>query len=163
MSIAIRRLDPTADQAFYRWSFAWLASSPAWRQHTEAVFGTLNQAEYLQTASNERRLDIGVMDGPLFVAKVALHLVAKHTYEVSLEADRNASPAAIINAGVLIRDQLFGEYGARCVFAWVPRWAKGVQRILLAIGFRNSHVTMLRGTCRGRVIEWLRFSIEVAR
>ena len=174
MTIAIRRLDPTTDQAFYRWAFSWLADSPLWRQHTEAVFGTLDQAEYLQAArsdrsrrpvepGSDRRLDIGVMDGPVFVAKVALHLTAKHTYEVSLEAARGVNPAAIITAGLLIRDRLFGEYHARSVFAWVPRWASGVRRVLAAIGFHNSCVSMLRGTCRGRTIEWLRFSLEVDR
>lgn len=161
MSIGIKRLNYTTDQALYRWAFSWLEDSPDWRRHTEAVFGTLDRSEYLQAARNDHRIDIGVVDGPLFIAKVALHLIAKHTYEVSLEAARGANTATIITAGMLIRDQLFGQYGARCVFAWVPRWAKGVQQVLLAIGFHDTYVSMLKGTCRNRVIEWLRFSIEV--
>lgn len=162
MNVAIRRLDPVADQALYRWAFNWLAESPIWRQYTEEVFGTLDLAEYMAARLDERRIDIGVVDGPLFIAKVALHLTARHTYEVSLEAARTANPVAIVTAGQLIRDQLFGEYGAQSVFAWVPRWARGVQSILKAIGFHDNHVTMMRGTCRGKVIEWLSFSIEAS-
>lgn len=160
MSLEIRRLDPATDTALFEQSFGWLAGSPSWRQYTESVFGTLDHTEYMAARLDERRIDIGIFADDVFIAKVALHLVAKSTYEVSLEAMRTADPAIIAQAGQLIRDQLFDVYGAQSVFAWVPRWAKSVQSILTAIGFENSGVIMLRGTCRGRLIEWLRFSLK---
>lgn len=157
--LSIRRLDPTADYRLFEWAFGWLHESPTWRQHSEAVFGTLDFDEYLAAAQDEKRIDIGIFDEDYFAAKVVLHLVAKNTYEVSLESNRATLHSLIAAAGLSIRDQLFGQYGAEAVFAWVPRWAKGVQAILRAIGFSPDHVSMLRGTCRGRTIEWLRFSI----
>lgn len=155
----IRRLHPADDHRLFMCSYHWITDSPVWRQHTEAVFGTLDFDQYMSAAWEESRIDIGIWSDGAYNAKVALHLVAKNTYEVSLESDRSTSSDAIIAAGLSIRDQLFGQYGAESVFAWVPRWARGVQAILLAIGFRADGVTMLRGQCRGRTIEWLRFSI----
>jgi hypothetical protein len=162
MTLNIRRLDPVTDRAVHLWAWRWLLDSPSWRRHAEAVFGTLDREEYLAALTDERRLDIGIWDGPLFIAKVVLHLTAKHTYEVSLEADRRANPATIITAGRLIHGQLFGNYGAECVYAWMPRWARGVQTILTAIGFSADHVTMARGTARRRLIEWDRYSLRRA-
>lgn len=156
----IRRLHPTVDLPLFEQSFEWLVTSPKWRRHVEAVFGTLNREEYLLTRWAETRIDIGVFDGPDYIAKVALHITAKHTYEVSLEARRDANPAVIIDAGCAIRDQLFGLYGAQLAYAWVPRWAKSIQAILTAIGFQDLGISMLRGVCRGRLIEWEQFSIR---
>lgn len=159
MTLEIRRLDPTNDQWLLQASYSWLNNSPTWRQHAEAVFGTLDRAEYMAAHHNERRIDIGVFAGKYYLAKITFHLVAKNIYEVSLESDRSTPPDAIILAGLSIRAQLFGQYGATAVFAWVPRWARGVQAILYAIGFRADGVIMLKGQCRGRTIEWERFSI----
>lgn len=162
MTLAIRRLDPIADQAIYRWSYNWLVDSPRWRQQAESVFGTMELNEYLYSRLVDTRLDIGIFTDGIFVAKIALHLTAKHTYEVSLEAARGTDSAVIIAAGLAIRDQLFGEYGAECVYAWVPRWAKGVVAILTSIGFTDDCVTMARGTARGRLVEWKRYSLRKA-
>lgn len=162
MSLEIRRLDPAYDKWRYEASYFWLENSPVWRQHTEAVFGTLDYDEYMAARWGEKRIDIGIFADNAYIAKVVLHLVAKNTYEVSLESMRTAPIDAVITAGLSIRDQLFGQYGAQVAFAWVPRWAKSVQAILCAIGFSSDGVTMLRGTCRGRVIEWQRFSIRRA-
>lgn len=160
MMLEIRRLDPAYDKHRFEASYFWLENSPVWRQHTEAVFGTLNYGEYMAVRWAENRIDIGIFVDGGYCAKVTLHLIAKNTYEVSLESMRATSPEAIVLAGLSIRDQLFGVYGAQVAIAWVPRWAKGVQAILRAVGFNCDGVTMLRGECRGRTIEWERFSIE---
>lgn len=161
-NLAINRLDPINDARMFAESFAWLKDSPTWRQHTEDVFGTLNAAAYMDARLDERRLDIAVFSGQDYVAKVTLHLTAKNTYEVSLEARRRANPAIIVEAGRLIRDQLFGLYNAELVYAWVPRWARGVKQILESVGFGPDHVIMARGTARGRLIEWERYSLRKA-
>ena len=160
MTLGIRRLHPAYDRQLFEHSFSWLRNSPTGRRQTEDVFGTLDREEYLAAATDERRIDIGVFADKYFFAKVTLHLTARRTYEVSLEADRNAPVEGIVLAGQLIRAQLFGLYGAQLVFAWVPRWAKGVQAILTTIGFQPTGVTMLHGTSRGRLIEWVQFTLR---
>lgn len=156
----IRRLDPTNDQWLFRASYNWLVNSPTWRRHAEEVFGTLDAGEYMAASLDERRIDIGVWANDTYTAKVALHLTAKHTYEVSLEAARWTDPTTIIQAGQAIRDQLFGNYSAQLVYAWVPRWARGAKAILTSIGFLPDNVIMARGTARGRLIEWDRYSLR---
>lgn len=160
MSLAIRRIDPERDSLLIEHSFSWLLNSPTWRQQTEDVFGTLNYQDYVVAHNDERRIDIAVFEGKYHRAMVTLHLVAKNTYEVSLQADRTARANIIVAAGCLIRDQLFGIYSAQLVYAWVPRWARGVKAILTSIGFLPDNVIMARGTARGRLIEWDRYSLR---
>lgn len=161
MTLKIRRLDPVADLELFERCYSWLLDSPRWRLETEGVFGTLDRDEYLAAAHNPGRVDIGIFDGEL-VAKVALHLTAKNTYEVSLEADRCANTQLIIQAGCLVRDQLFGRYGAELAYVWIPTRHSSVQRIIKAIGFQADNVTMLHGEYRGRLIEWLLFSLKAS-
>ena len=155
----LHRIDPARDYELFEESWRWLQESPRWRRDTEAVFGTLDHGEYLAAAHHPGRVDIGVFGGNL-VAKVALHLIAKNTYEVSLEAARTAPPTVIIAAGRLIRDQLFGWYGAQHAAMWILARHTGMKAIASAIGFAFSGVTMLRRTPRGRVMEWQLFTLE---
>lgn len=159
MTLEIHRIDPARDYELFEESYRWLKTSPRWRRDTEAVFGTLDYGEYLAASHRPGRVDIGVFDGNL-VAKVALHLVAKNTYEVSLESMRTANSAVIVEAGRLIRDQLFGWYSAELAVMWILTRHTGMQRIANAIGFQPTGVSMLRRTPAGRVMEWQLFSLE---
>jgi hypothetical protein len=159
MTLEIHRIDPARDYELFEKCYRWLQRSPRWRRDTEAVFGTMDQEEYLAAAHRPGRVDIGVFDGNL-IAKVALHLVARNTYEVSLEASRNVNLEAIIIAGCLIRDQLFGWYGAELAVMWVLTRHTGMHRIVHAIGFKPTGVTMLRRTPAGRVMEWQLFTLR---
>lgn len=158
--LALHRLDPAKDALLIEYAFSWLLNSPTWRQHTEEVFGTLNYQDYVAAHNDERRIDIAVFEGKYHRATITLHLVARNTYEVSLQADRRTSVEVISAAGQAIAAQLFGLYAAEAVYAWIPRWAKGVARMAQAIGFTSDYVTMARGTARGRLVEWERFSLR---
>lgn len=161
MTLEIGRLEPHLDRGLFWTSYHWLKSSPPWRQDTEAVFGTLDREEYMKARWADNRIDIGVFDDGAYIAKVALHLVAKNIYEVSLEAMRTADPAVIIEAGRLIRDQLFGWYGAEQAAMWILARHAGMKAIARAIGFVFTGVTMLRRTPAGRVMEWQLFTLRI--
>lgn len=161
MSRDICTLDPDEDGELFDEAFSWLATSPPWRRATEAVFGTLDLDEYLAAAHSPGRVDIGVFDGGELVALVTFTIRAKGVYEVHLEAKPGASAELVTTAGCLIRDQIFGKYGAQMVFAWVPKCNRPVRAVLKAIGFSASHVTMRHGIYRDRVIEWEQLSIGV--
>lgn len=160
MKLEIRRLDPVADLALYDTAYRWLLDSPSWRQQTEAIFGTLDHDEYLAATHSEGRCDVGIFTDSGLVAIVILTLTAKHAYEVHFEAARNARPETIIEAGHMIRDQLFDTYGAQLAYTWTPSWNRTVLAIDKAIGFADDGVRMLHGTCRGRLIEWVRLSMR---
>lgn len=158
--LTIRRLDPAQDEFLIEHAFSWLLNSPIWRQNTEEVFGTLNYQDYLAAHHDSGRVGIAVFEGKYHRATVTLHLTAKHTYEVSLEADRATSLGVLMEAGRLIRDQLFGLYNAELVYAWVPMHAVGVRAVLTSIGFTTDRVTMLRGVTHSRLIEWELYSLR---
>lgn len=158
MDVTIRRLDPIADEPLFHIAFGWLEDSPSWRQETEAVFGTLDREQYLVNTIDDHRIDIGVFHGPEFIADVILTLRGKHTYEVHFEAAPDADPDAVITAGQWIRDQML-NYGAQMFYTWTPKWNRSVLRINKALGFKPSTVTMLRGLCRGKLVEWVQYSL----
>jgi hypothetical protein len=158
--LAMRRLDPKQDIALYREAYRWLVNAPSWRRQIEAVFGTLDQAAYLTAAADPGRVDVGVFDRGELTAIIVLTIRAKGVYEVHLEAHPGMAVELLVQASLLVRDRLFDEYGAQSVFAWTPRWHRTMRRVLQAVGFVDDHVTMLHGTCHGKVIEWVRLSIE---
>jgi|SRR5688572_298392 len=160
MKVDIRRLDPEEDDHLLEEAFGWLMASPSWRKQTEVVFGTLDWDCYQIAAHDPGRVDIGIWTDDKFTAIVILTIRAKGVYEVHFEAAPGTSPEAIIAAGRLIRDQLFGRYHAAMVYTWTPKWNKGVLAIDKAIGFRPTNVTMLHGTCRGRLIEWVNLELR---
>lgn len=160
MTLEIRRLDPNADRLLYEQMFLWLHASPLWRQDTETVFGTLDLTEYMAATHDSTRIDVGVFEDGRLIADVIFTMRAKGVFEVHLEAARGADITAIVTAGRLIRDQIFAQ-GAQVVYAWVPRRNLAVIRILQAIGFSHTYVSMLRTTPGGRVTEWAKLNIEV--
>lgn len=160
MKVDIRRLDPWEDGHLLEEAFGWLVTSPSWRKQTEAVFGTLNWDDYLANAHDPGRVDIGIWVDGNFTAIVTLTIRAKNVYEVHFEAASSTPPEAVITAGQLIRDQLFGKYNAELAYTWTPKWNRGVLAIDKAIGFQPSNVTMLHGTCRGRLIEWVHLELR---
>lgn len=160
MDWTIRRLDPTDDEPLFHIAFGWLEDSPSWRRETEAIFGTLDRVQYLANTHDTHRIDIGVFDGPEFVADVILTLRAKGVYEVHFEAAPHADPTMVIEAGCAIRDQMFGEYDMRTAYTWTPKWNRGVLRINKALGFKPTGVKMLRGTARKRLVDWVQFELR---
>lgn len=154
----LRRLNAEKDLDLFHQSWGWLEESPDWRKETEAVFGAVDQDSYFAALSNPERIDIGVFDGA-FIALVTLTLRAPSIYEVHLEAGPAASSQSIIFAGWQIRERMF-DYGMQRAYTWTPHWNRPVLAINKAIGFQPDNVSMLRGTCRGRLIEWVRFSLR---
>lgn len=156
MTYSLRRLDPATDSALFAETYRWLMEGPEWRRETEEVFGTLNEAEFLRGPFAPGRCDIGIWDDTKFIANVVLTLRAQNVYEVHFDARRGANSKVVIAAGLDIRNRMFGVYGAQYAYTWTPHWNRGVLQINKALEFLPDNVTMLRGTCRGRVIEWVR-------
>jgi hypothetical protein len=159
-ALEIRRLNPVTDRLLYDTAFDWLDQSPDWRKDMEAVFAAATYDRYIAAIYDAGRVDVGVFVDRQLTAIVIFTIRSKFTYEVHLEADPKANAVEVTKAGCLIRDQIFNIHNARLVYAWVPSFNRPVKRILEAIGFRADHVTMLHGTCRGKLIEWVQFSMR---
>lgn len=155
----LRRLDPIADEPLFHIAFGWLEDSPRWRQEAEAVFGTLDREQYLAAATDSHRLDVGVFDGPEFIANIVLVLRAKGVYEAHLEAAPTAPATLVVQAAQMVANQLFVDYGAAAIYCWVPKCNRSVAKLNKAIGFQPDGVIMARGTVRGKLVDWHRYSM----
>lgn len=159
MELSIKRLDPAADEPLYHIAFGWLEDAPRWRKEAEGVFGTLDREAYLTAATDPARMDVGVFDGPEFVALIALVLRARGVLEVYLEARPRISPTLLVQAAQSVAHQLFTSLGIQVIYSWVPACNRAVHKLNKAIGFQTDHVTMLRGTVRGKPLDWQRYSL----
>lgn len=158
----IRRLNPITDDSLFMQVYGWLEDSPRWRQESEGVWGSTAPDEWLAATHDPTRIDIGVWDAGELVGDIVLVLRAVGVYEAHLHARRGTKAEVIVEAVETAAAQLFGEYGAESVFAWVPTFNRAMRRIIKAIGFRADGITMWRGTCRGRLVEWTKFTMEAA-
>lgn len=156
----IRRLDPITDEALYHIAFGWLEDAPNWRQETEAVFGTMDREQYLANTLDTHRVDIGVFDGPEFVAVIVLVLRAKNVYEGHFESKPDIDRITVVHAAQMVAHQMFANYGAQAIYCWTPTFNRPVIAINKAIGFHADRVNMLRGTVRGRLVDWQRWSMR---
>lgn len=159
MELTIRRLDPTNDEALYHIAFGWLEDAPKWRRETEAVFGTLDREQYLDNRLVPNRVDVGVFTGPEFVALITLMLIDVGIYEAHFESTPDCPRDVIVRAAQMVAHQMFTDYGMQAVYTWVPRYNRPVAAINKAIGFRRDGVNMLHGTCKGKLIDWVRYSL----
>lgn len=159
MTLEIRRLDPTADHVLFEQSYQWLIDGPQWRRECEAVFGTLDRTKWLAQTYTQGRFDIGIFIDQHFAASVGLIVRGTSIYEVHFDAERGTPLEAVIDAGISIRDQMF-DYGMQWCYTWIPHWNRPVLAVNKAIGFHPDNVSMLHGTCRGRLIEWVRYSLR---
>lgn len=159
MNWYIRRLDPNTDEQLFEQMYDWLVGGPVWLRQCEAAWGPTDHDNYLAATHGEHRVDIGIFVADTLQACVTLTCATPNIYEVHLGARQGTNLRLIVQAGWAIRDQLFGEYGAEEVFLWTPRWNRPVRNAIKAIGFTPTNVTMWRGTYRGRLIEWVGYSI----
>lgn len=159
MTLSIRRLDPITDQLLFEQSYSWLMDGPEWRRESETVFGTLDHTEWLAQTHSPGRIDIGIFMDGVFTADTILTIRGHNIYEVHFDAKRGTPLEVVTEAGISIRDQMFA-YGMEWCYTWTPHWNRAVLAINKAIGFRPDNVSMLHGTCRGRLIEWVRYSLR---
>lgn len=159
--ITVRRLDPTTDHLLFEQAYQWLIDGPAWRRETEAVFNTLDRTEWLAGAHLPGRIDIGIFLVSELTADVVLTMRGSNIYEVHFDAQRGTPTDVVIEAGLSIRDQML-QYGMQWCYTWTPHWNRPVLSVIKAIGFQPDNVSMLHGTCRGRLIEWVRHSLRCA-
>lgn len=157
MRVATRRLRYPADTVLFETAYSWLEAGPAWRRDSEHTWGVSDRTTYFAALSNPVRADVGVFVAGVFSALITLTMRGPTLYEVHLEAKRGTPIEAIMIAAEGIKVTI-SNLGARHLFAWVPRCNAPVARILKAIGFLPSHVTMWRGE---RPREWKLYSLEI--
>ena len=151
----IRRLT-IEDANLLREAWQWDESRPSWFKQMDNVFnsGTVDDL----VAQVEKSAFIGIFS-PQLSAIIIVEQHAGGSYEAHLMAQRGVDPAVIIAVGQqLIYDML--DYGLSEAVVWIAEKNRSIRKLCANIGFQPDGVTMYKGAYRGRVIKWLRYSIQ---
>jgi hypothetical protein len=152
----IRRLDPDADRELYRQRWEWRERYPRSLRDATAVDSVATFEEFLEQARGARA-DVGIFDNEL-IGCVTIQWQAEGVYEIHLSAKRGVRLEQMIEACLSIQKTIFEELSARFIFAFTPEWNKGTIMLATIMGLVPDGIRRLRGTTRGRAIEWMRLS-----
>ncbi len=149
----IRRLNPVDDEALLHTAYLWDQDRPLWFRQMDAVYGPDDFNAYIEAAKGEKRIDVGVFDGEL-IAVFVLSERSPDRFEVHVMAKRSLNNRILVEAAYQIRWQLF-ERGAKSISGWVASRNRPLLNLASMVGFVKSHLTMMKGSYRGRVIQWV--------
>ena len=152
----IRRLEQ-GDEELLHEAWHWSDGAPTWFQDADKVF---NQGELDAVAqlANRRKWFIGVFDERL-QAVIIIEWRGHGQFEGHLMTRRRADIQEICHAAVQVTYDLL-DCGLVEGYVWVAEKNLGVRKLCSTIGFLPDGVIMYRGAYRGRLIKWLRYSIQ---
>lgn len=148
----LRRLEP--DDPLLKEAFHWDDGAPPWFRTANTVFGENDEEAFLRRDS----IFIGILDSEL-IAVIVLTRIAPHIYEADLLAKRGANLETIsAGASVVVND--FLNMGMKLGFCWVAEKNLAVRKLCGKLNLTHDGLTLYRGSYRGRVTRWLRYSIQ---
>ena len=148
-----RRLSPVEDKTLLREAYLWDQDRPQWYRDMDAVYGPDNFQAYIEAAKGIRRIDVGVFDASL-IGVFILSERQPSVFDVHVMAKRGASNEILADAAHQIRWQLFAQ-GAQSISGWIASRNKPLLALANMVGFIRTSLAMLKGTYRGRVINWV--------
>lgn len=154
----IRRLNPGEDRRCFVDAWLWETEVAPWYQAASRVFGPATLDDWLEASREETRATFGIFD-PDLIGMFIFTLRGKGLYEVDFIAKPRCSVGALVDAALGLRDALFKDLEAEEIYCWVPRKNVPTRRLCATIGLRDTGLRLLRGSYRGRVLEWVRLSI----
>lgn len=149
----IRRLNPIDDEVLLREAYEWDKAKPNWFRQMDAVYGPDNFAAYIKAAQGEQRIDIGIFASELIGVFVLSERIPDN-FEVHIMAKRGTDNQILANAAYQIRHQLF-QQGAKSISGWMASQNKPLLKLAFMVGFVRTHLTMLKGSYHGRVVQWI--------
>ena len=154
----IRRLDPVSDEHLLREAFAWDKNRAQWYSEMDAVFGPPDADDFIKTAHEPLNMFIGIFD-PEFVGVVIVARASEWVFNTHLLAKRGVALETLVSGASQLRTDLF-EMGAVEVFCYVAEKNRAVRKLCGELGMQHEGITMYRGSYRGRVIKWLKYSVR---
>lgn len=153
----IRRLT-VKDVGLLREAWNWDHGRPSWYVAMDSVFNGGTVDDFIESVEHPATVAIGVFD-PLLTAIVIIEHHGSGLFEGHLMAKRGASPAVLVTViEQLLHDLL--DYGLTEACCWIAEKNRSVRKLCANIGFQPDGVSMYKGAYRGRVIRWLRYSIQ---
>jgi len=149
----IRRLDPVKDEELLKEAYSWDRTRPQWYLDMDAVYGPDDFSSYIRAAKGEQRIDIGMFADEL-VTVFVLSERSPQRFEVHIMAKRGINNQMIAEAACQIQEQLF-QRGAKSISGWIASRNRPLLELARMVGFVKTRLTMMKGSYRGRVIEWV--------
>lgn len=153
----IRRLRQ-ADVDLLREAWRWDATRPTWYRQADAVFNCGSADDLVAQLDDPNRVFIGVWAECLMAIIIIQHH-GSGRYEGHLMARRGAD---LVLIGTTIHGLLCDllDYELKEASCWVAERNTSVKQLCGIVGFQPDGVAMWRGSYRGRVIKWHRYSIQ---
>jgi len=155
----IRRLQLPDDEPLLREASRWDARHPSWYRDMDKVFNSGTEDDFIALAQNSTNAMIGVFDNNSLIGVILVQMPEPYIHEGHLLARRGADKLLLTTALVTTISDLF-NLGMVEAFCWVAERNTPVRQICDRIGMIHDGVVMWRGSYRGRVIKWLRYSIR---
>jgi hypothetical protein len=155
----IRRLTH-ADDDLLREAYRWDADRPKWFREMDAVFSRGSEDDFIRLLDDPRNVLISVWSDCL-EAVIIVTLIDYGLFESHLCARRGANMEVIVNAAHTLLHDLV-QFDLQELYVWVAEKHRSVKRLCSMIGFHSDGARMYKGTYRGRLITWNRYSIRRA-
>lgn len=155
----IRRLNPKTDKHHFVESWLWESQAALWFKTADKVFGPPTFEDFLKASAEDDRATFGIFEHEL-IGLIILTLRAKGLFEVDLMAKPRCSPVTILEGAISLRDAIFEDLGAQALYVWLSKKNFPTKRLCAILGFYETGLTLIRGTYRNRVIEWVNLSLS---
>lgn len=146
------------DESLLREAFAWDANTPRWYREMDAVFNEGGALDLISKLDEKTIAFFGLFDPSLY-AVIIVEMKAGGQFEGHLMATRGAN-LELIGAAIqsLLHDLL--DLGLKEACVWIAEKHRSVRKLCASIGFEPDGVVMWRGSYHGRMIKWVRYSIQ---
>jgi hypothetical protein len=155
----IRRLR-SEDVELLREAYEWDRGRPTWYMEMDHVFNRGSEDDLVALLDDPACAFIGIWtDNTQLTAVILIHHHGSGIVEGHLLARRGADTELLTVAVRHILRELF-DCGLTQAFAWVAERNIGVRKLCVNMAMLPDGVVMWRGSYRGRVIKWIRHSVQ---
>lgn len=127
----------------------WFKQAPAWLRAADAADVEADTADSLH---------FGIWTDGRLVALLRFTELQPCVFEMHLDAERGSNVEAICSVTAHIADAMMDKAGAVVIFAWVLKHNRVIRRMLEGGNAYWDGARRLKGTHRGRSLEWLRYA-----
>lgn len=152
----LKRLNTFDDEGFLRIAFSWNIGVPTWVSDMDSVFGPQDADDFIKAC--ETNILVGIFN-PDFCGLLILEPSGKDVFAAHLCAKRGTPLSVLTAAASRVIDD-FLALGMVEGFCWVAEKNLAVRRLCDTIGMTHEGILMYRGTYKGFLIKWMRYSVK---
>ena len=153
--VRLRVLHPVYDLKLFRQAWKWMESKPDWFKESMATW-KMTEKEYFQNIHRPSQVDLGVFHHSKFVGLITFDEISPRVVEAHLDCEENTDSQIIVKAIQLATQHAF-DSGVLIGVVWVQSFNRPILKIYEQVGFYPTNISIFRGKCKKRVVEWKQF------